>query len=285
MLARPQARKAALALTCLLALGGVAAADTPARDLFGKVAGPSLDRGGPHAIGSYANGCLAGAVSLPVAGPGWQVLRPSRNRTYGTPTLIAWLNNLIARNRAAGQPALLIGDVAQPRGGPMTSGHASHMIGLDVDIWLTPKTGASVPESFEPPSMIAPGSKQVDPARFGPWQAGIIALAAASPPVDRIFVAPGIKAALCSRYPGQPWLRKVRPWFGHDSHFHVRLACPPGETACVPQAPPPPGDGCGQELSSWFAPPPPGPARPAKPKPPLTLAGMPAPCTAVLKAP
>jgi hypothetical protein len=33
---------------------------------------------------------------------------------------------------------LYIGDISQPRGGPMTSGHASHQIGLDADIWMLP---------------------------------------------------------------------------------------------------------------------------------------------------
>ena len=31
-----------------------------------------------------------------------------------------------------------VGDMSQPRGGPMVTGHSSHQIGLDVDIWLTP---------------------------------------------------------------------------------------------------------------------------------------------------
>ena len=35
-------------------------------------------------------------------------------------------------------PGLLVGDISQPRGGPMLTGHASHQLGLDADIWLTP---------------------------------------------------------------------------------------------------------------------------------------------------
>ena len=35
-------------------------------------------------------------------------------------------------------PGLLVGDMAQARGGPMLTGHASHQVGLDADIWLTP---------------------------------------------------------------------------------------------------------------------------------------------------
>lgn len=278
--------RGALAGLALIVCGAVSGqAEPAAKTLFSAVAGPSQDRGGPHAIGSYAKGCLAGAVALPMSGQGWQILRPSRNRGWGTPELIGWLEQQIGANRAAGRAGLLIGDIAQPRGGPMSSGHASHEIGLDADIWLSPFDRSFVPESVEPPSMIDSRTRQVDPARFGAWQAAVIRQAAMSPAVDRIFVAPGIKRAMCERYPGADWLRRLRPWFGHDSHFHVRLSCPAGETACVPQAPPPPGDGCGAELASWFLPPPPPPKVRQPPAPPVTLADLPAACAVVLREP
>ena len=43
-----------------------------------------------------------------------------------------------ANAKKVGWNGLLIGDMAQPRGGPMITGHASHQIGLDADIWFTP---------------------------------------------------------------------------------------------------------------------------------------------------
>ena len=89
-------------------------------------------------IGSYAKGCLAGGTALPIDGPAWQAMRLSRNRVWGHPELIAFIERLAIGARADGWPGLLVGDMAQPRGGPMRTGHASHQIGLDVDLWLTP---------------------------------------------------------------------------------------------------------------------------------------------------
>ena len=84
-------------------------------------------------------GDLAGAEALPVDGPSWQVMRLNRNRNWGHPALIDYLEKL-ARDvpRINGWPGLLVGDMSQPRGGPMLTGHASHQIGLDADVWLTP---------------------------------------------------------------------------------------------------------------------------------------------------
>ena len=41
-------------------------------------------------------------------------------------------------------------------------------------------------------------------------------------------------------------------------HFHVRIACPKDAAYCEDQAPVPAGDGCGDELYSWFEPAKPG---------------------------
>src|SRR3954471_16148322 len=110
---------------------------TPARELFGREtdAAPLAAR----AIGSHARGCVAGALALPIDGETWQVMRLSRNRNWGHPQLIAFLEQLAKRvPQINGWPGLLVGDIAQPRGGPMLTGHASHQIGLDADVWLTP---------------------------------------------------------------------------------------------------------------------------------------------------
>jgi penicillin-insensitive murein endopeptidase len=108
-----------------------------AKRVFGRIAEPSA--GPPRSIGSYAKGCIAGAVPLPADGPNWQVMRPARNRAWGHPVLIAAIEHLAeSLPEVNGWPGLLIGDIGQPRGGPMVTGHASHEIGLDADIWLTP---------------------------------------------------------------------------------------------------------------------------------------------------
>ena len=84
-------------------------------------------------------GCLEGAVQLPADGPNWQVMRPSRDRAWGHPALIAFIEQLAPKlPEEAGWPGLLVGDIAQPRGGPMLTGHGSHQLGIEADIWLTP---------------------------------------------------------------------------------------------------------------------------------------------------
>ncbi len=109
---------------------------TPARELFGRKTKPVPLAA--RSIGGYAKGCLAGAVALPINGPTWQVMRLSRNRNWGHPLLIAFLERLAQGAKKVGWNGLLVGDMSQPRGGPMLTGHASHQIGLDADIWLTP---------------------------------------------------------------------------------------------------------------------------------------------------
>lgn len=238
----------------------------------------------PQAIGGYARGCQSGAVALPLQGIGYQVLRPQRLRYYGQPTLIAFLKALGQKMAPLGHGDILIGDVSQPRGGPMSYGHSSHQSGLDADIWLR---FASSPLDAEhlsrptPVSMVQAGAQTVDPARWTQAQDDLIRTAAQTPGVARIFVNPAIKASLCARYGEQAqWLGVLRPWRGHDEHIHVRLACPPGNPLCENQAPPPPGSGC-DAVQAWFQPPPPPDptAPPVKraPKPPI-----PAACQAVL---
>ena len=175
----------------------------------------------------------------------------------------------------------------------MASGHASHQVGLDADIWLTqmpPRLlSADEREKLSAVSMLTPDTLSVDPKKFTPAQFNIIRLTAQQPQVERIFVNRAIKKALCEDASGdRGWLSKVRPWWGHDFHFHVRIACPADSADCKPQAPPPAGDGCGAELQSWYAPPPPKPTKPAKPKPPapeITLKDLPPACSEVLMMP
>ncbi|MFO1074597.1 MAG: penicillin-insensitive murein endopeptidase [Geminicoccaceae bacterium] len=283
----------AVLLGCCCAVPALAATpagtiEPPAKELFGAATLPS-PAPATEAIGSYAKGCLAGGVALPENGPGWQVMRLARNRAWGHPALIAAIGEIARAAQAEGWPGILVGDMAQPRGGPMRTGHASHQIGLDVDIWLTPMpdrllTGAER-EQLSAISMLKEGTRTADPARLTAAHRALIRDAARLPEVERIFVHPGIKQALCAQAGGdRAWLAKVRPWYGHDAHFHVRLACPPGEPACQVQEPPPAGDGCGAELAWWLGE---EPWRPSTtpPAPPLRLADLPAQCAAVLRAP
>jgi penicillin-insensitive murein endopeptidase len=263
-----------------------AAQEQPARDLFGAIdhatGGPSIP------VGSYAKGCIAGAVQLPTDGPGWQAMRLSRNRNWGTPELVGFIAALAQSAAQDGWPGVLVGDMGQPRGGPMKGGHASHQTGLDVDVWLQPMPGhtlsADERETLSALSVLKKGTRLVDPKRFGEAQRLLIYRAARLPGVARIFVAPGIKKSLCSITWRDPsFLNKIRPWYGHDDHFHVRLSCPEGAQYCKDQDPAPPGDGCGEELDYWFTDAPYKPSN-APPSAPMTLADLPKECRTVLEA-
>ncbi|MEJ8570843.1 penicillin-insensitive murein endopeptidase [Microbaculum marinum] len=273
------------ALACLLAPGLSGAGAQVAKDVFGSKTGPAPLQS--RAIGSYARGCLAGAAALPVDGPAWQAMRLSRNRNWGHPELVRLVEQLAVGARSEGWNGLLVGDLAQPRGGPMLDGHASHQIGLDADIWLTPMPNRTLTaqerESISATSMLKDGVREVDPNIWTPAHAALIRRAAKFPQVARIFVHPAIKKALCD-FAGndRDWLRKVRPWWGHHYHFHIRISCPAGSTGCVNQAPPPAGDGCGSDLAWWLSDEPWKPADgPVKPKPPMTMADLPQECRMV----
>jgi penicillin-insensitive murein endopeptidase len=279
-------------LALCIVLGSVeawsAADQTPAKVLFSKVKGPALE---PRSIGSYARGCLAGGTALPVNGEAWQAMRLSRNRNWGTPRLVSFLEKLATDARAAGDwPGLLVGDMSQPRGGPMPTGHASHQIGLDADIWLTPMPdrtlSADERENISAVSMLKDGVREIDPRKWSDGRARLIRRAAKFPQVARIFVHPAIKKALCDGAgTDRAWLRKVRPWWGHDAHFHVRLSCPPGLAGCKDQDEPPPGDGCGADLAYWLGPKPWEPKKPStKPPREIMLSDLPADCTRLVEA-
>ena len=259
-----------------------------AKELFGRRTTPADLRS--RSIGSYARGCVAGAAAIPVDGDNWQVMRLSRNRNWGTPELIAFTEKLAADASAQdGWPGLLVGDMGQPRGGPARTGHASHQIGLDADIWLTPmpnrRLSRAEREEMSATNMVRDDLLDIDPDKWTPQHTALIRAAAQERSVARVFVNPAIKRALCREAGAdRAWLTKVRPIWGHNYHFHIRLACPAGDAGCSDQAPPPGGDGCGAELNAWFTPQMLHP-KPGKPRPPLTMAQLPNACRGVLEAP
>lgn len=241
-----------IALPAFAAFALLAASPAPASDWSAFVA-PSA--GPAQAIGSYANGCIAGAAELPLEGPGWQVNEPQRRRNYGHPQTVAVVADLARFAATEGLGRLLVGDLSQPRGGRMSYGHSSHRTGLDADIWFRldlPELPRAARRDLDLPSLVDAGTGRAHPTDA---QLRLLRRAAEDPRVARIFVNPAIKLALCERAgPDRDWLRAVRPWSGHDRHFHVRLHCPADSPGCAPQAAPPPGDGCGAELMDWFKP-------------------------------
>lgn len=262
-----------------------------AKELFGAV--PVASAQAPDPIGGFARGCQAGAVELPETGPTWQAMRLSRNRNWAQPVTVDFVQDL--SRFAATQPGwagLYVGDMSQPRGGPMLTGHRSHQTGLDIDIWMLPpqRLDLSRQEREEISSIRtdrADGAYVND--RWSPQHEAILRAAAEDPRVNRIFVFAGAKVEMCANATGdRDWLRKIRPWWGHNFHFHVRLNCPAGAAFCESQADIPAGDGCA-EAQEWvnniLNPPPPDPdAPPPEPTRELTMANLPGQCVGVLNS-
>lgn len=267
-----------------------AIAEPLAKQLFGKQSRSSSQKS--QSFGGYAKGCAAGLEQLPETGPTWQAMRLSRNRNWGHPDLIDFAKDLSRDARQQGWAGLYFGDFSQPRGGPMLTGHRSHQIGLDADIWLYPVSQLNLSrqqrENISAVSMRRANGAYVN-KRWTRAHHEIVKAAAKDKRVARIFIFPGAKVQMCNDEKGnKSWLRKVRPWWGHHYHFHVRLNCPRGSPGCVDQAPPPPGNGC-RDAQNWvndILNPPPPPKNPPKVKKrrEYVLADLPKACRGVLRS-
>lgn len=262
-----------------------------AKNLFGAISAGSQQTSEAH--GGYARGCQAGSAQLAETGPTWQAMRLSRNRNWAQPETVDFVQDL--SRFAATQPGwegLYVGDMSQPRGGPMLTGHRSHQTGLDIDVWMLQPNRLNLTrqerEDLSSISMRRASGAYIND-RWTPQHEAIMRQAASDPRVARIFVFPGAKVAMCNNATGdRSWLRKIRPWWGHHYHFHVRLNCPAGDRNCQDQAPPPAGDGCA-DADRWVRdilnPPPPNPnATPTPPRGELTMASLPGQCLGVLNA-
>ena len=250
---------------------------------WSKARAPS--EGTSEAIGAYADGCISGAHALPERGVGYRSIRRHRERYYGHPVLIDFLQSLAKKSAEAGLHPLAIGDLAQPRGGLMRSGHRSHQSGLDADIWFggdqryrqrvaparrrallkaqaEPALSRSQRDLLRHPSVLYRGRERIDHKVWSDRHRQLLRWAASDERVARIFVHWVIKAKLCEerasadgdeseKVTAWGWLQKIRPWYGHDRHFHVRLSCPAESPLCKNQAPLPEGNSCGAE--SWFS--------------------------------
>jgi penicillin-insensitive murein endopeptidase len=241
--------------------------------------------GSASSIGGASNGCIRGAQTLPARGEGFVSIRRHRNRYYGHPQVIDLIHDLGATVAERTGRTMMVGDLSQPRGGLMSSSHRSHQNGLDADIWFRLTTRperaeGDHPEERDPPSMVRSDGRTMSDL-WGEDQRLLIKTAAADPRVDRIFVNPAIKRALCESEGGdRGWLHKLRAWWGHDAHFHIRLKCPKGSPECQSQAPVPAGEGCGSQLDWWFS----AEARsPKKSSKARTRPAPPAACQALLK--
>jgi penicillin-insensitive murein endopeptidase len=218
-------------------------------------------------------------------------MRLSRNHNWAHPAALEFIQQFSSAATQVGWQGLYIGDISQPRGGPVT-GHASHQIGLDIDVWLLPATrldlSRSQREQLSSMNVRSADQRSVN----GNWTRAhhrLLEAAARDSRVNRIFITPPVKLQMCKDAPvtDRAWLQKIRPWWGHNTHFHVRLNCPAGAPGCENPAPLPAGDGCAEAVwwvTDALAPPDPN-APKTPPKPPLQLADLPSQCAEVLGAP
>jgi penicillin-insensitive murein endopeptidase len=262
----------------------------PAKQLFGRKREPLPLAA--RSFGKYSRGCLAGGMALPVNGPTWQVMRLSRNRNWAHPQMIKVLERISEKVPKIGWPGLLVGDMSQPRGGPMLTGHISHQIGLDADVWFTPMPNHELTrqerEERMATNVVAEDWNEVNPAIWSPVHIALLKTAASDPDVERVLVNYAIKKALCREVTtDRQWLTKIRIVMGHNYHFHIRIKCPADSPDCTPDPPTPSHDSCAEEIAYWTAgdrykPRPPSPGPPAHQ---LTLSDLPAQCRMVVNTP
>jgi penicillin-insensitive murein DD-endopeptidase len=92
--------------------------------------------------------------------------------------------------------------MAQPRGGPMITGHESHQNGLDADIWLTPMPDRILTpqerEDLTATSMLK-DPFTVDMNLWTPVQTRLIKRAASYSEVSHIFCIPPSKSGCASK--------------------------------------------------------------------------------------
>lgn len=227
----------------------------------------------PMAVGSASNGCQFGAQILPEQGIGYFDIRRFRNRFYGQPSTMALVQSMGQFVYQTTGEAMLIGDLSQPIGGLMSYAHVSHQNGLDVDVYFASVQQGQIPDKdYEAPTVVDKAKGIMRLERWKPAYRQALYAIATHPDTDRIFVNSIIKQHLCQTETDRDWLRKIRPWGGHDGHFHVRLRCPANNELCQSQKPVPAGDGCNEGLDKWIRDQSnailnPKPAKPTAPKP------------------
>ena len=210
-----------------------------------------------YSIGKTNNGCILGAQALPLQGEGYLVVHLERHRHYGHPLLIQTLQTLAKQAQQQKIGLLQIGDLGQARGGALPFGHRSHQSGLDADVWFNLDPSSYIDankhrSNIKQFSMLNKKGKGLN-SRWTNQHRKLLELAAKIAEVDRIFVNPSIKQDLCETVTGnRHWLRKIRPWYHHDKHFHLRLQCPESSSDCIKQAPILEGEGCDASLAWWF---------------------------------
>jgi len=224
----------------------------PPQALLAPASAPTLAKA--EAIGFYSGGCLQGGMSLEGDENGLEFAHVGRGRFWAHPYMIDLLTELGEFTHKNFKKKVIVGDLSLSRGGPTVGGHSSHQNGLDADLWY--KLAPTRSRSFQrrevevmPSVLTEKGFNKY----FSKPQRILLSFLAQDNRVARVFVHPKIKKALCEgprRLFTDKSLAKIRPWFGHDDHLHLRLKCPQSDKNCVAQEPPKEGSGC-DELKWW----------------------------------
>lgn len=207
--------------------------------------------------GDYNRGCLTESAALPEYGIGYQSTRRSRQMFYAHPETIKAIETLGAKVFTEGLGTVLIGNLSKKNGGPLFEHSISHQNGLDFDVsYFVSKEPLSdvMSQNYEFKSLLGYEKNKLNQKLWDEKIAELLKVTAELPQVERILVDPLIKKQLCETEKQEEWFSKIRPWFKHDNHFHVRLKCPQDSPDCVPQAPPSRDFGCeGPEFEWWFS--------------------------------
>ncbi len=95
-------------------------------------------------------------------------------------------------------------------------------------------------EDISATRLVAKGAREVN-KEWTAADAAFVRTAAEQPEVERVLVNPAIKKEMC-KLEGKhhyAWMSKLRPWYGHADHIHVRLKCPANSPHCRHQPPVP----------------------------------------------
>lgn len=202
-----------------------------------------------ESIGKYQKGCQTEAVSYAFGGNVKRIF-DDRDTAWGQKELIAVIEKVAKKVKEQSLGVLRLGNLSDKDGGNMHPHSVSHQLGLDADISFIVDPKSPVKGAFK--SVLDSKKKKVNRKLLTKESLLVMKLFAQEANVERLLVHPLVKKEICERLPKEKWMGKIRPWWKHDDHFHLRISCPKGNTECVPQNPPPDHDDCDSEAYHWW---------------------------------
>ena len=230
---------------------------TPAKELFGRRPTAGAARGARRSA-STPKAASPARVALPINGQTWQVMRLSRNRNWGHPTLVEFLEQLGREGhqgrlaRAAGRRHVAAARrpdadrPCQPSGRP----RRRHLADADA----RPRADAARARGNVGHHGGRPRTARTSIRRSG--RRRMPRSSRRRPRTRRSSASSSMRRSrrrsAARPAPIAPGCARCGRYWGHDYHFHIRMRCPADSPDCKPQEPVPAGDGCGKELDWWF---------------------------------